>query len=176
VEIKPTAKAFLGEISFLAFSIIVSLASLVIPTEQGTLWYILPVSLIVASFFISKRTFLLTLVALVPGTIGFYFSRALALISLPIALIELYLLAKYISSIRYLIREDGVTISVDFVLMSTTRTIPKDSISEIQVNTGPLGKLLGYAQIGIKLKGKGEIKIDGVPKGAADEVKRMLLK
>ncbi|UXD22700.1 hypothetical protein IPA_07460 [Ignicoccus pacificus DSM 13166] len=175
MEVKPTVKAYLGEIAILILSILGSIAAPLFPQQYQWFWYAIPIALIIISFFISKRAFVLALIALVPGAVGYYFSKYFAMVTIPIALVELYLLFKYISSIRYIIKEDGVTVSVDFIFMSSTRTIPKDSISELQVNTGPLGKILGYADIEIKLKNKGEIKIDGVPKDAADKVRKMLI-
>ena len=92
-----------------------------------------------------------------------------------LALAELLYVITYVRSIKYVFKEDGLVISVEFPLYSKTRSIPRNSIAEVTVESSLAGKLLGYANVIVKLRSGEVVSITGVPKKKAQELTKKLL-
>jgi hypothetical protein len=66
-------------------------------------------------------------------------------------------------------------ISVEFPLYSKTRSIPKNTIAEVTVESSLAGKVLGYASVVVKLRTGETVEIHGVPKKKAQELTKKLI-
>ncbi|ALU12698.1 hypothetical protein EYM_06550 [Ignicoccus islandicus DSM 13165] len=175
VVIKPTLRAYFSEILMLILSAIAILAAPLVPESYRSYWYALPIAVIALSYFVSKRAFVLTLISLLPSMILFYLYGPLyAALALIVVAVEFYMLVIYVRSMKYVLSDEGLTISVEFPLYSKVRSIPKNVIGEVTVATDALGKLMGYSEIIIKLRNGEEVKIEAAPKELAEKVKELI--
>ncbi len=175
VVIRPTLKAYLAEITVLVLSLLAILSAPLVPKPYSNYWYAIPLLVIVISYFASKRAFLLSLPPLVVSMI-FYnlFGPLHALIGAVLVVIEFYVLTIYVKSIKYVLSEEGLVISVEFPLYSKVRSIPRNVIGEVTVETNTLGKLMGYSEIIIKLRSGEEVRIEAVPKELAEKARELI--
>ena len=175
VIIKPTLRAYLGEIFILFLVLISILVAPLIPREYSSYWYALPAAIVFISYFVSKRALVLTVIPTVIAAVLFYlYGPIFALIGAAVTIVEFYLLILYIRSIKYILSDEGLTISIEFPLYSKVRSLPKNVIGEVTISTDALGKLMGYSEIVIKLRNGEEVKIEAAPKELAEKVKKLI--
>ncbi len=151
------------------------LSMLLFPPEYKWYWYAIPaVVLLIALIKRDRLVLALAGIPLVTAMILYYFAGKLALISLVIVAIEYFALYDYVKKIKYIFTGDSIIIEVNSKFFSETKKIPLGAISSITVVSGFTEKMLGYADIIVKMKDRSEIRITGVPLKIAKEVSEQL--
>ncbi|NPA85635.1 MAG: PH domain-containing protein [Crenarchaeota archaeon] len=172
VVIRPTIRAKAGELILSSLTIALCVGAMVLDWYT---WLAGAVALGMISLLSARKWFPAVLVPLAVAGAGKYLGLAtLSVAATVIAILEVVYLIIYVRSIKYYFKEDGLVISIEFPLYSKTRSIPKSSIAEVAVESSVAGKILGYANVIVKLRSGEEVVISGVPKKAAQELKKLL--
>jgi len=168
ISFKPTLRARAGELFFLALALALNVASPFV--EDVYLWASLA-AIAVLSVLILKKKAVLVLVPLAFTAAAVYLTNPLLLvISSIISLIEVGFIIIYTNSVEYYFNDDGLIIRVELPVYSKTRNVPKSTIAEVSVESSPVGKLLGYSNVTVKLRTGEVVNVVGVPKGDAEKL------
>ncbi len=175
VVIRPTLRAKLGELIALFLALVLSVLSPFVPFPY---WLAASIALLVIVFFrASKKVFVGTLVPIALSAAGAKLALLyLSALGAAIALTEIWVIVLTIRSTKYVFKDDGLVISVEMPFYSKTRSIPKDSMTEVTVETSVSGKLLRYSTVVVKLRTGEKVTIPGVPAKEAERLTKQLLK
>ena len=168
VKFKPTLRSKVGEIMVLLLIFIYSLIS---PFINKALALLILMIVATLSIVVLRRKLVLALVPLIlAGSARSLDSLELSIFSAAFTLLEMWLVILYAKSTEYYISDEGLVIKVEFLFYSKARNVPKGSIAEVSVESSPIGKLLGYSNVTVKLRSGENIIISGVPKEAAEKI------
>ena len=173
IVLRPALRAKAGELFWFFVALILSLAS---PFLGWELWGALVAVAIALSALTIRKKAIGVVIPLVVAAVSKRLGRpSLAVAGAALALVELLYVITYVRSVKYVFKDDGLVISVEFPLYSKTRSIPRSSIAEVTVESSLAGKVLGYANVIVKLRSGEVVVITGVPKKKAQELTKRLL-